>query len=331
MDGLPPLSPKKVLRFKDEEEPPTRTRTSRLPSLQRRASLMAYDPIIATFVKNGDKFFEGVKLNITQRNMRNWDTLLAELSRKIELPAGVRHIYTPEGGHRVKSLSQLEHQKTYVCGSSEPFKKMDYTKVRNPDWRAASKVRVSDAGLYSRSVPPDLNGSLSASVGNSMNESRNWTEAGLDSSMRRKRFFSQRRRPMRLSSISEPQEVMLSSSHRGSSLIIQSPSALPEASKPLILTVIRNGPPPRQNVTIYLHKNSIRSWEEAKDLISENLRTTNGCLCLFQLDGKEVLSLSQLWRAGNTLIATGNEKFNIVEFLMAASGKGYYMHPCINY
>lgn len=333
MEGLPPLvqgvqtSPKKMLRFKDEEETPRR-RPSKLPTLQRRASLQAYDPIIVSFVKNGDKFFEGVKLNITQRNMRNWETLLAELSRRIELPAGVRHIYTPEGGCRVKSLSQLEHCKTYVCASSEPFKRMDYGNVRNPDWKAASKVKVSDSGLhsvFSKNFPlspfnPDT--SLSASSRSALNlngstSTRNQTEAGLNSSIRQRKF-SRKLKPMRLTSISEPQEVHLKSPHHSD------PFSLPGTSRSLPLTIIRNGPPPRQNATLYLNKNSIKSWEEAKQFISEVLKTINGCLHLFKLDGEEVQSLSQLWRAGSTLIAVGNESFDVVEFLMGAAGKSMH-------
>lgn len=362
MAGLPPIPPKKVLRFKDqeEEEESRNRRLPRLPTLQRRGSLQrqtslrAYDPIMARFVKNGDRFFEGVKLNITQRNMRNWETLLAELSRRIDLPAGVRNIYTPEGGHRIKSLSQLEHQKTYVCASSEPFKKMDYSQVRNPDWRDSSRVRVSDAGLFSKTFPslldPDasLNASIRSSV--SLNTSgRSWTETGLDSSTRQRRFF-QRQRPVRLSSISVDSQILPRHNTRAEGLATLSPvkeqgsptprlglpleplpppqQAVQEpetAVKMLPFTVVRNGPPPREHTTIYVNKNLIKSWEEAVQLFSKGLKTINGCLRLFYLNGEEVVSLSQLLEGDRTLIAAGNEKFDIVEFLSGSTGKMKYM------
>ena len=65
----------------------------------------------------------------------------------------------------------------------------------------------------------------------------------------------------------------------------------------------------------------METWEEATQLISRSLKTINGCLRLFRLDGREVLSLQELWEAGNTLVAAGNERFDIVEFLKGESGK----------
>ncbi len=313
-------SPRKVLRFSEvvDHFRPSKPRTT----LHRRNSLKAYDPIIVTFVKNGDKFFEGVRMNITGRNARNWDTLLAELSRKIDLPAGVRQIYTPKGGHRVKSLTQLEHQKMYVCGSTEPFKKIDYDKLKNPNWKTVSRVQNSDTGVQSLSTrnfplsPCDPTASLNASLRSSVSlnaSTRTLSESGLNSSTRLSRV-SRRQRPVRLTSISEPGEVMLTQSHPR--------NALASISEPLILTLIKNGPPPRQTVTVFMDKMLITSWEAAKQLISENVRTVNGSLRLFSLKGEEVQSLSQLWRAGRTLIATGDEKFDVMEFL---KGAGEYL------
>ena len=310
-------SPRRVLRFSEDVERRYR-RASRRGTLQRRNSLQAYDPIVVTFVKNGDKFFEGVRINITGRTMRNWDTLLAELSRRIELPAGVRQIYTPERGHRVKSLTQLEHLKMYVCGSTEPFKKIDYSKLKNPNWKTVSKVQASDPGVqsvFSKNFPLspcDPNASLNVSMRSSVNlnaSTRTLSESG-NSSVHQRRP-SRRQGLVRLASISEPGEVMLNQSHSRK-------TPLPNISEPLILNLIRNGPPPRQTATVYLDKTVISSWEEAKRLIGENLRAINGCLRLFSLKGEEVQSLSQLWKAGNTLIAVGNENFDVMEFLKGA-------------
>ena len=72
---------------------------------------------------------------------------------------------------------------------------------------------------------------------------------------------------------------------------------------------------------MYMNRNTIKSWEEALQLISENLRIINGCLHLYKLDGKKVESLSQLWRAGTNLIATEKEEFHLFDFLMGSRGK----------
>ena len=290
------------------------------------------------FVKNGDKFFEGVKINITQRTMRSWDTLLAELSRRIELPAGVRQVYTPERGHRIKSLSQLEHHKTYVCGSMEPFRKMNYEKVKNPDWKTTSRIRVSDAGFpalspfdpdasmsaSSRNTSLNLNASMGATSRSTRNlnaSMRSLTESELDlSAVRKRRAFQKQRRLHCLNSINEP-EVSIFEPPRPKPKP-KSPPPVPSASKQLSLTIIRNAPPPRSRVSLLISKDTVKSWEEAKLLISENLKTVNGHLRLFSLEGTEVESLSQMWTAGRTLIAAGNEKFDIVDFLMGSGKSG---------
>ena len=343
-EGLPPLEEEqqqqdshslssrrsRAIRFQSggvgpssQRPPPGRANPAapRFPSLQRRTSLLAYEPIIVRFVKNGDKFFEGVRVNITQKTMRSWDNLLAELSRRIDLPAGVRHVYTPEKGHRVKSLSQLEHKKTYVCASSEPFKKINYDGVKNPDWKTSNKLKTSDAGLFANIFPLspfDPSMSLGASMRSELDPNssiRSWTESGLDSSAMERRI-SRRKRLSCLNSTSElPAASSFPPPRRDLRRVtIQSPSSEPSTA-PLVLTIINNTPFPRQTTSIYINKNAIKSWEEVKLLIGENQKAVNGCLRLFSLAGEEVQSLSQLWRAGNTLIAAGNEKFDIIEFL----------------
>ena len=320
---LPPLQGgKKSLRF--GEPPSTTRRLSRFPSLQRRESIISsyrsglYDPKVVTFVKNGDKYFEGVKINVSQRNFRSLDVLLSELSRCIELPAGVRNIYTPEGGHRVTNLSQFEHKKTYVCASTEPFKRMDYRNLKNPNWQSNTKVKH---------LPPS-NSVLSKNF--NMNASLNASTRSFNASTKGER--------LRMSPIMTEVDEELPEKEKSDTLpmpqilspkVVKEPKFLSAAAKPVAITIICNGPPPRQCVTMLLSKSTVTSWEHARRLISENLKTINGCLRLFRLDGEEVQSLSQLWKAGSTLIAVGNEKFDIGEFLQGKF-KRTYLPYCVH-
>ena len=289
---------------------------------------------MAKFVKNGDRFFEGVQLNISPRVVRSWEVLLAELSHRVDLPAGVRKIYTPENGHRINSLSELEHHKVYVCASTEPFKRIDYSKLKNPDWKS-SRPRLSEVvppSIFSKSfpaVPGDLGNSFGTTVSSIGDVS---FDKGSDGGNRKKRL-SRTRRPSRLAPLSAITEV-------------DTPLSAPEANvapnqllsptscnaKPTVITIYQNGPPPRYNVPVYFNREAIRSWEEAKKLIRENLPGANGVLRLYQPNGEEVQSVSQLWRAGSMLIAAGKEKFDIAEFL-AGAGAGevvlYYCDDCM--
>ena len=327
-NSLPPLGEQKQLRFREPQESPkpmnASRRVSRLPTVQRKTSLMAFEPMVARFVKNGDKFFEGVQLNISPRAIRSWEVLLAELSSRIDLPAGVRKIFTPESGHRVNSLSELEHQKVYVCASTERFKKIDYTKLKNPDWKL-TKPHPSDTmppSIFSKSfplVPVDLGTSYKSTI--SSNAADDSFE--ISSNTSRSKRISRTRRPSR--------SMRLSSIHGGDSSCIH-PDSNPvsnhplsptncNATKPIAITIYQNGPPPRYSVLVYLNKEAIRSWEDAKKLINENLPNSNGLLRLYKPDGNEVQSLSQLWKAGSILIAAGKENFNIADFMVGAGGE----------
>ena len=339
---LPPLQGrKKPLRF--GEPPSTTRRLSRFPSLQRRESIISsyrsglYDPKVVTFVKNGDKYFEGVKINVSQRNFRSLDVLLSELSRCIELPAGVRNIYTPEGGHRVTNLSQFEHKKTYVCASTEPFKRMDYRNLKNPNWQSNTKVKHLPPSNSVLSKNFNMNASLNASTrsfnASTKGERTLFTVPGKESTK-----LAARPRWMCMNPIMTEVDEELPEKEKSDTLpmpqilspkVVKEPKFLSAAAKPVAITIICNGPPPRQCVTMLLSKSTVTSWEHARRLISENLKTINGCLRLFRLDGEEVQSLSQLWKAGSTLIAVGNEKFDIGEFLQGKF-KRTYLPYCVH-
>jgi hypothetical protein len=341
--SLPPLKSEqqqRLIRFREPivEEASAGTSRSRrgsrlLPTVQRKNSLMDFEPMVAKFVKNGDKFFEGVQLNISPRMLRSWEVLLDELSHRIDLPAGVRRIYTPEGGTKINSLSELEHQKVYVCASTEPFKKIDYKRVKNPDWKT-SRSRPSETTLpsvFSKSFPGDLNTSFASTVNSNPGGVRE--DISLDSNISRntgRRIYRTRRpsRPMRLSSITEVDAPFLSATSTATTTtnVAQSHPLSPTTStsntKPTAITVYQNGPPPRHSVMVYLKREAVQSWEEAKKLIGENLPISpGGCMRLYRPDGEEVQSLSQLWRAGNLLIAAGKEKFDITGFMVGAGGE----------
>ena len=348
-NSLPRLKPEqqqplqRLIGFREPVEveaiPGTNRNTRRgsrlLPTVQRKNSLVAFEPMVAKFVKNGDKFFEGVQLNISPRVLRSWEVLLDELSQRIDLPAGVRRIYTPEGGTKINSLSELEHQKVYVCASTEPFKKIDYKKVKNPDWKT-SRSRPSETALpsvFSKSFPGDLNTSFASTINSNPGGAREdvCLDNNTNSSIGRntvQRMSRTRRpsRPMRLSSITEVDASFISANSTKATTTNAAPShpLSPTTSnaKPTAITIYQNGPPPRRSVMVYLKREAIRSWEEAKKLIGENLpNSPNGYLRLYRPDGEEVQSLSQLWRAGNLLIAAGKEKFDITDFMVGAGSE----------
>uniref|UniRef100_A0A672KMN9 non-specific serine/threonine protein kinase n=1 Tax=Sinocyclocheilus grahami TaxID=75366 RepID=A0A672KMN9_SINGR len=99
------------------------------------------------FYRNGDKYFNGLVYAVSGDRFRSFDALLMELTRSlsdnVNLPQGVRNIYAMEGGKKITSLDELLEGESYVCASSEPYRKVDYTKNINPNWSVNVKSGTS--------------------------------------------------------------------------------------------------------------------------------------------------------------------------------------------
>uniref|UniRef100_A0A670J7Q9 Doublecortin like kinase 2 n=1 Tax=Podarcis muralis TaxID=64176 RepID=A0A670J7Q9_PODMU len=120
-----------------------RTRTLQALSSEKKAKK-------ARFYRNGDKYFKGLVYPISSDRFRSFDALLAELTRSlsdnVNLPQGVRTIYTIDGSR--ETLQPRRAGESYVCASNEPFRKVDYTKNVNPNWSVNIKS-VSSRSLTS--------------------------------------------------------------------------------------------------------------------------------------------------------------------------------------
>eukprot|EP00794_Sanderia_malayensis_P003693 gene3693-4211_t len=81
------------------------------------------------FYKNGDRYFQGHQVLLTQRRYRSFDSLLTELTRITKLPHGVRFVFTPSTGRRVNSLEQFEDGKSYVCSSFGKLRRIKYEQI----------------------------------------------------------------------------------------------------------------------------------------------------------------------------------------------------------
>ncbi|KAM6447558.1 serine/threonine-protein kinase DCLK1 isoform 1-T1 [Liasis olivaceus] len=122
-----------------------RTRTLQTLSSEKKAKKVR-------FYRNGDRYFKGIVYAISPDRFRSYEALLADLTRtlsdNVNLPQGVRTIYTIDGAKKITTLDQLVEGESYVCGSIEPFKKLEYTKNVNPNWSVNVKTTST-----SRTVP----------------------------------------------------------------------------------------------------------------------------------------------------------------------------------
>nr|XP_057936366.1 serine/threonine-protein kinase DCLK1-like isoform X2 [Doryrhamphus excisus] len=117
-----------------------RTRTLQALTSEKKAKKVR-------FYRNGDRYFQGIVYAISQERFRSVEALLADLTRalsdNVNLPQGVRTIYSIDGMTRITSMDQLMEGECYVCASFEPYKKVDYTKNINPNWSAGARMTAS--------------------------------------------------------------------------------------------------------------------------------------------------------------------------------------------
>ncbi|XP_058496419.1 serine/threonine-protein kinase DCLK2 isoform X3 [Solea solea] len=108
------------------------------------------------FYRNGDRYFKGLVYAVSNDRFRSLDALLMELTRSlsdnVNLPQGVRTLYTLDGGRKISSLDELVEGESYVCASNEPFRRVDYSKNINPNWSVGSKTGTSRS-LSSLMIP----------------------------------------------------------------------------------------------------------------------------------------------------------------------------------
>ncbi|CAB1345666.1 unnamed protein product [Coregonus sp. 'balchen'] len=117
-----------------------RTRTLQTLTSEKRAKKVR-------FYRNGDRYFKGLVYAVSNDRCRSYDALLMELTRSLadnlHLPQGVRAIYTVEGTKKITSMDELVEGECYVCASNEPYRKLDYTKINNPNWKPGATTGTS--------------------------------------------------------------------------------------------------------------------------------------------------------------------------------------------
>ncbi|TRY91832.1 hypothetical protein DNTS_012457 [Danionella cerebrum] len=121
-----------------------RTRTLQALTTEKKAKKVR-------FYRNGDRYFKGIVYAVANDRFRTFDALLADLTRSlsdhINLPQGVRYIFTIDGSNKIGNLDELEEGESYVCASENYYKKVDYTKNVNPNWSVNVKASANQKNL----------------------------------------------------------------------------------------------------------------------------------------------------------------------------------------
>lgn len=106
-----------------------RTRTLQALSSEKKAKK-------ARFYRNGDRYFKGLLFAISSDRFRSFDALLMELTRSlsdnVNLPQGVRTIYTIDGSRKVTSLDELLEGRRGGPGAAGAAQQVQWPRPAHP-------------------------------------------------------------------------------------------------------------------------------------------------------------------------------------------------------
>jgi IS30 family transposase len=120
-----------VHRQQQKNEIDYKTTRRVLPKFKNDSSLRTNSRKIVLF-RNGDRYFPGKHMTIMPQNYSHMTELLQDLSTTIELPYGVRRLFTPDKGSEITNVHSIRHGASYVCASFEPFQKLEYATINVP-------------------------------------------------------------------------------------------------------------------------------------------------------------------------------------------------------
>ncbi|KAK2093374.1 Doublecortin domain-containing protein 2C, partial [Saguinus oedipus] len=75
--------------------------------------------------RNGDPFYPGRRFVLPRRRATTFEALLEQLTEQVDVPFGVRRLFTPTRGRPVLTLDALQAGGKYVAAGRERFRELE--------------------------------------------------------------------------------------------------------------------------------------------------------------------------------------------------------------
>ncbi|TKR68240.1 hypothetical protein L596_024247 [Steinernema carpocapsae] len=122
----------------DDSSSPPSTSTSQQRDVQPFRCFVGGKAKRVRFYRNGDQYYKGTWYAISTERVRSLKALMEDLTRQmsdsIALPHGVRYIFTVDGMDKIEHIADFKDGQSYVCSSSDNYKRVDYENAREPIW-----------------------------------------------------------------------------------------------------------------------------------------------------------------------------------------------------
>ncbi|UJR22720.1 hypothetical protein I4U23_025754 [Adineta vaga] len=263
-----------------------------------------------TLYRNGDPYFPGKQITINPQNYTNLQFLFQQLSTIINLPYGVRHLFTIQNGSEITNVNYLKDGASYVCASFEPFQKLEYSAITTPrlptksdrfrqpfnDIHSSNRVHVRPLPTSQFAKVGAINGSISTNNTNNRFLSNN--------------LFLQSFTSTAASSVQQQRKFHFKQNKYA-----------PESfyNKPRSITIIKQGnEKPYKTITILLNRRTVQTFEQLLSDISEAFgyqkNRTDKIKRIFNLRGRQVNGINDFFRDDDVFIAlTHNNDISSVE------------------
>ncbi|CAF0925446.1 unnamed protein product [Rotaria sordida] len=257
-----------------------------------------------TLFRNGDRYFAGKQYAIRPQNYSNLGQLLQELSTAIDLPYGVRRLFTPNKGSEITDVNIIKDGASYVCASFEPFQKLEYTSISVP--RVTFNIEQLRQPLHDFHHPQRLHvrhlpsipiSKLGAVSGPTVNSNATTTN----------RFQPN---PLFLQSIAATTNN--TNSQQKKFIPKQNKYGFDSMNnKPRQITIVKQGnEKPHKTITILLNRRTVQTYDQLLSDISESFgyqkNRTDKIKRLFNLKGKQVNGINDFFRDDDVFVASTN-------------------------